>query len=420
MTTPPAPPLGLPHLAGCPDCGLFQRLPGALPPRAAASCLRCDAVLRRQRRDPFGAPLALILAALLLALVALSLPLLAIDIRGRGEATTLATLPLAFDRYRFWELSALTAATVVLLPVLRLLLLLAVLLGLRLPAPPRRLYLAYRWQAALRPWAMTEVFLLGVFVAYTRLVALAEVEVGPALWALGAVMLAMCAADAAQDGHAVWQALERRGCTAARRPLAGPQLIACTGCGLVSRAAEGARCPRCATRLHRRRPGSVGQAWALVAAAAILYLPANAYPVMTVTYLGRGAPHTILGGAEDLVSAGLWPLALLVFVASIAVPVLKLAGLGLLLVASRRGARGRLRDLMRLYRIVEAVGRWSMIDVFMLATLVALVQAGVLATVTPGLGALAFAAVVVLTMLAAERLDPRLVWDAAERRGGAA
>ncbi|MBK1657089.1 paraquat-inducible protein A [Paracraurococcus ruber] len=408
--------LGLPHLAGCPDCGLIQRLPDRLAPRAAAECSRCDAVLRRGRRDPLGAPLALALAALALMLAALALPLLTIDIRGRSLATTLPGLPLAFDRPGFQELALLTAATVVLLPVLRLLLLLAVLLGLRLADPPRGLHRLHRWYWALRPWAMVEVFLLGLFVAYTRLVAMAEVEVGPALWALGGVMLAMCAADAAQDPRATWAALEAGGATPGRAPLAGPRLIACTGCGLVNAAEEGTRCPRCAHVLHERRRGSVGQAWALVAAATILYLPANAYPVMTVTYLGRGTPHTILGGAEDLLAAGLWPLALLVFIASIAVPVLKLLGLSVLLVASRRGAGGRLRDLTRLYRLVDLVGRWSMIDVFMLAVLVALVQAGVLATITPGPGAAAFAAVVVLTMLAAERLDPRLVWDAAARQ----
>lgn len=412
-------PLGLAHLAGCPDCGLLQRLPERLPGHAAASCRRCDAVLRRHRRDPFGTPLALALAALALSLIALSLPLLTIDIRGREQATTLVSLPLAFDHYRFWELTALTAATVVLLPVLRLAALVTVLLGLRAARPPRWLARLYRWQQVLRPWAMTEVFLLGVFVAYTRLVDMALVEVGPALWALGAVMLAMAAADAAQDEHAIWAELERRGATAGDRPLAGPALIACTGCGLVSRAREGDHCPRCAAGLHQRRHRGVGQAWALALAAAILYVPANAYPVMTVTYLGQTAPHTILGGAEDLVAAGLWPLALLVFVASIAVPVLKLGGLGILLVAARRGARGRLRDLARLYRLVDLVGRWSMIDIFMLATLVALVQAGVLATIAPGPGALAFAAVVVLTMLAAERFDPRLIWDAAARRGPA-
>ncbi|WP_165982721.1 paraquat-inducible protein A [Dankookia rubra] len=366
--------------------------------------------------DPLGRPLALALAALCLYLAAVSLPLLSIDLRGRETSSTLLGLPGGFDRFDHWELTAVTATTVLLLPLLRIAMLAAVLAGLRLRRPPRRLYRLYRWQAKLRPWAMVEVFLLGVFVAYTRLTALADVDVGPALWALGGLMLVMVATDAAQDEHAVWAALEQRGATSGDTPLQGPNVIACDGCGLVSQAADGASCPRCAAQLRLRRPGSVARGWALIIAATILYLPANAYPVMIITTLGRETPHTILGGAEDLVGAGLWPLALLVFCASILVPVLKLLGLGVLLVAARRGASRRLRDLTRLHRLVNAVGRWSMIDVFMLATLVALVQAGLIASIAPGLGAPAFAAVVVLTMLAAEGFDARLIWDAAERR----
>lgn len=416
--TQPVPccPLGVPNLAGCPDCGLLQRLPASLPRHATADCRRCDAVLRRPQRDPRGWPLALALATLVLYLVAISLPLLRIDVRGRVIETTLLSLPLAFDRYDFWLLAAVTAATAVVLPLLRISALVVVLGGLRLQNPPRWLHRVYRTQLVVRQWAMVEVFLLGVFVAYTRLVTLAVVEVGPALWLLGAVMLTLVAADVAQDEATVWDALEARGAVAADRPLEGPSLIACSGCGLISQAHTTDRCPRCATRLRWRHGGSVRRSWALLLTAAILYVPANIYPVMTVTYIGRTTPHTILGGAEDLVTAGLWPLAILVFAASIVVPVLKLAGMGILLVAARRGAPRRLRDLMRLYRIVDAIGRWSMIDVFMLATLVGLVQAGVLATIRPGLGAVAFAGVVVLTMLAASGFDPRLIGDATGRR----
>src|SRR4051812_13778149 len=203
--------LGLAHLAGCPDCGLIQRLPGHLAAGAMASCPRCDAVLRRYRRDPLGTPLALVLAALCLYLVAVSLPLLDIDLRGRWASSTLLDLPGGFDRFGYWELTVATAATVLVMPLLRISALAAVLAGLRLRRPPRWLNRLYRWQAKLRPWAMVEVFLLGVFVAYTRLVALADVDVGPALWALGGLMLTMVATDAAQDERAVWAALEQRG-----------------------------------------------------------------------------------------------------------------------------------------------------------------------------------------------------------------
>ena len=148
----------------------------------------------------------------------------------------------------------------------------------------------------------------------------------------------------------------------------------------------------------------------------LLYIPANVFPILTLTRLGRGAPSTILGGAQELLDAGMWPLALLVFVASIMVPLFKLLGLSFMLIGMHRGSAWRLEDRTRTYRLVDFIGRWSMIDVFMLATLVGLVQAGVIATIEPGIGAICFGSVVVLTMAATACFDPRLMWDAA---GGA-
>jgi paraquat-inducible protein A len=150
-----------------------------------------------------------------------------------------------------------------------------------------------------------------------------------------------------------------------------------------------------------------------VIASTILYLPANLYPVLTVVRFGTGEPSTILQGVKELLTAGEWPLALLVFFASVTVPVLKIAGLILLLFTTAARTRTHPRERTLLYRIVDAVGRWSMIDIFMASILVALVQFGVIVTITPGPGALAFAAVVIMTMLAARAFDPRLIWDRA-------
>jgi paraquat-inducible protein A len=125
------------------------------------------------------------------------------------------------------------------------------------------------------------------------------------------------------------------------------------------------------------------------------------------------APDTILSGVEELASAGMWPLALLVFFASISVPVLKIVGIMILLITTQRGSHWRLRDRTVLYRIVETIGRWSMIDVFMISILVGLVQLQAIATILPGVGAIAFCGVVIITMIAASCFDPRLMWDAA-------
>ena len=307
-------------------------------------------------------------------------------------------------------------------PLARLLATVWVLACLRLRHRPQGLATVFRWAETLRPWSMIEVFLLGVFVAYTRLVALATVHVGIALYALGGLMLLMVAADAALDPEAVWQALDDGRAHDGGAHDGGPatameHAIGCHCCGLVSRRASAARgrpsCPRCGARLRERKPDSVQRTWALLAAAVLLYIPANLLPVMTVVSFGRGEPNTIISGAEELVRSGLWPLALLVFFASITVPLLKLFGLGYMLIATHRRSDRHLRQRTLLYRVVEAIGRWSMIDVFMVSILTAIVRMGLLASVYPGPGVIAFCGVVIVTMFAAISFDPRLMWDAA-------
>jgi len=398
----------------CPECGLFQAVP-TLRPGLIAECTRCGALLRRRRRDAIGTTLAFSITGLLLFAIAATTPLLGLRLAGQQRDTTLTSLPGAFEAQGIWQLALVVLVTTLLAPLLKLGLTAGVLIGLQLEISPSTLAAMERWRKRLTPWAMIEVFLLGVFVAYTRLAALAEVQVGVALYALGGLMLVIVATDAWLDEHALWEAIGRQRRTPA--PMGEGALIGCDSCGRVSRAAPGARCLRCNAPLSVRKPDSVVRTWALLLAAAALYVPANLYPVMTVVRFGRGQPSTILGGVQELIEYKMWPLALLVFGASIMVPVLKLISLVVLLVSTQRRAAGRLRDRTRLYRIVDVLGRWSMIDVFMLSILVALVQMGLLASVTPGLGGVCFAAVVILTMLAAFSFDPRLMWDAAGQTG---
>jgi paraquat-inducible protein A len=168
--------------------------------------------------------------------------------------------------------------------------------------------------------------------------------------------------------------------------------------------------------MWRRKRNSIDRTVALVIAGAALYFPANILPIMAVGRIGRPHPDTIVTGIGELVRRGYWPLALIVLFASVLVPVLKLVSLTWFVVSVRRRWVWALRFRTRLYRWIDAVGRWSNIDVFMISLLVALVQFGVLATVEAKAGAVAFAAVVIITMFAAEAFDPRLMWDAVEGR----
>jgi paraquat-inducible protein A len=202
-------------------------------------------------------------------------------------------------------------------------------------------------------------------------------------------------------------------------------VIGCDACGLVCRPAggelrAGGYCPRCGEALHSRRPGSIQTTWSLVIAAAICYVPANALPVLTTTQPGSSESATILGGVMLLYRSGSWPLALIVLIASVMIPLGKLLALGYLLIKVQRGGIRGPDEPTRLYRIVELIGRWSMLDVFVDAYTVALVQLQPLMSVAPGPGIVFFAAVVVLTMLAAEYFDPRLIWDASAPQPGPA
>ena len=188
----------------------------------------------------------------------------------------------------------------------------------------------------------------------------------------------------------------------------------CHDCGLLSRLPRGAsheaRCRRCGGPLHARKPQSLERTWAFLIAAMICYVPANAFPVMTITSLGKAEPNTILGGVLYLLHHDP-PLAIIVFTASVLVPILKIVSLLVLLVSVHRGSTRQRNERTRLYRMTEKIGRWSMVDIYVVTILVALVRLGNLATVEAQTGAVFFGSVVVLTMLAAESFDPRLIWD---------
>ena len=194
-------------------------------------------------------------------------------------------------------------------------------------------------------------------------------------------------------------------------------LRSCSTCSLLCSTGTSAssnrtlQCPRCHSPLHSRKPASLQRTFAYLLAALFLYIPANLLPMMSTASLLENRSHTIMSGAIELWTTGSWPLALLVFFASIVVPGLKIAALLLLAASVQWRAQWQPRQRTRLYRLVEFVGRWSMLDIFAVALTVALVQAPGFASVSAGPGAIAFGAVVVLTMLASMSFDPRLIWD---------
>ncbi len=388
-----------------------------LTPGSTARCARCPTILRRVSAHRLDHIIALTAAALILLVVMCTTGLMSVETAGIRHAADLFSGPDELVRQGMGPLGAVVLFVTVLAPFARLAGTLYVLVRAHERHPPSHLRRIFALAERLRPWSMIEVFLFGVFVAYVKLGDLVSISLAAGVYALLALTIVLVWLDSALDREAVWQRLDHQDPPDALPCGATAGAVGCETCGLVSPPVPDHRhCPRCDSTLHARRPNSIQRTWALVIAAAILYIPANYYPVLSVVQLGAGQPSTILGGVEELITARQYPLAALVFFASIAVPVLKLVGLSIMLIATQTGRAGWLRDRTRLYHIVRFIGRWSMIDIFMESLLGALVAFGAVITIQPGVGALAFCAVVILTMFAAETFEPRLMWDAAASR----
>jgi len=394
----------------CPDCGLAQNLP-VVPHHSVAACARCGGTLLRRIPGGVNAALALALAAALLLIPANFLPLMDVSFEGaERQNLTINGLTSLWDG-GYPSLGIMVAAFSVAAPALWLAALVPSLILVWSRENPRWLGWLFRQAEWLRPWAMTEVYLLGSLVAYSRIKDVATVEISTGGWCFVAFALTILAIDSVLDRRVIWQ-------TIGPDALAGTDtsdVIDCLDCGLIAPSdAEGGFCPRCAARLHRRKPGSFAKTAALTSAAFFLYILANILPVLSIIRFGREEPSTIFSGVRELIESGLWPLAIIVFLASIAVPLVKLTGLTWFLLAIRRGFTQQVMARTRLYRFVEGIGRWSNIDVFMISILTSLVQFGTLTRVEAEPGAVAFAAVVLLTMLASRAFDSRLMWDLVE------
>ena len=375
----------------------------------------------------------------ILYLLAITQPLMTFDLYGRARSVSLFSGPIELMREGWAPVGLLVMLATVIFPAIVIGLVLVITVRVARGQTSNLTVIALRWYGRLRSWSMIEVYILGVLVAYSKLIDLARIEVGFAVYAIGGLMLTMAMTDATLRADVIWQrariAPRAAGNSAQTAQLpettAGPvelpppwKMIACPACGLVCSAAYPLQldasvgpCPRCGQTLRRRKPDSLRRSSALLVAAIIFYIPANLFPIMTIIRFYQGGGYTIVAGVIELYNDGMLPLALLVFFASITVPVLKIVSLGAMIIGTWRRSPACLVDRSRLYWIVEFIGRWSMIDVFMVSILVGLVQFGGFGNVTANAGIEAFAAVVVLTIFAANAFDPRLMWDAAGLNG---
>lgn len=395
----------------CHECDALHEVID-LPVNGKAECSQCGSELYRQVNQSLDKVLVFSLTALMLFVLSHLFPFLSMKMGERIEENVLVSATLELINQGFPELAVLVFLTSILFPFLVIAGLLYVVVPLLFDRHFDSTFTVFRWVKKLFPWSLVGVFMLGVLVAIVKLMDLATVIPGPSLFFMAGLLVTMVAAQASLDERLIWHRISEHSKVKGddHHPVKHG-LTSCGSCHLVLDNDQYSNCPRCGEKLHLRKTDSISRTWALLFTAALLYIPANVYPIMTVTQFGRGNPDTIMSGVVHLIESQLWGLALLVFFASIMVPVLKLLIMAYLLISIQFKSCWRPRDRTLLFRVTEVVGAWSMIDIFLIGILISLVKLDAFATVEAGPGATFFAAVVVITLFAAHSFDSRLIWD---------
>lgn len=410
----------------CPVCDTLQQVPD-LGARQIAHCVTCGSELRRYSRLDRARILSLVLTCLLLFIIANAFPIVVLEMGGQDQPLTLIGAVITLLNEGMIPVAMLVLLPTMLLPGMYLLILLGALLVISLRVVPDKwVNRMVRMMQQIYPWSMVEVFLLGILVATIKLAGTATVVLGPALWAWMGTTITLTVVltvdlrrlirrtqvpvHRAEPGEGLYALTHQDEVLPTARSRG---MIACQHCQTLWVAAQdGQSCLRCGGRLARRRFYDLNVTWALLITAVILYIPANVLPMMITQSLFGTSEDTILSGVVFFWRNGEWFIASIIFIASFLIPLFKLVALVMLAIQVQRGSAWRLLERTRLYHAVEWVGRWSMLDVFVVAITSALVQRPGVAVVIAGPGIVAFGAVVVLTMLAAMSFDPRLAWDA--------
>ncbi len=403
-------------IISCHDCGLLQKI-SHLPDDGAAKCYRCNATLRKlQRITPeknIEHILALVVTALILLAIANSFPIIELHIAGHNVQTSL----LGVIQYLFQNnelfLGSLVLLTSFAAPLLQLGGLLYILLPINFNYIPPFAPQVYRLVRIITSWSMLEVLMLGLIVSLVKLSAMGTVTPSIALWTFLILIFFIAAILSNLDIEMIWTKISSVKQPHKIKIKNNESLTNCHNCNLLCKLPDNhdSFCPRCYSAVHKRKPNSMNRCSALLMAAFVMYIPANLLPVMIVSGMGKSEGDTIMGGIIYLGTSGDMPLAIIVFVASMFVPSIKLIILSLLLLTTHFKSQKNMKDRTRLYRLTEVIGRWSMVDIFVTTSMAALIQIQGLAVIEVGLGAVCFGSVVILTMLAAMSFDPRLIWD---------
>jgi len=395
----------------CSQCDMLVALP-VLEHGHKAACPRCGTTLTTEWDAPRQRPTAYAVAALFMLLLSNLFPFVYMKVGGITSEVELLEIPQVMFSEDYASLGTFFLLFVQLVPAFCLVVIL--LLVNRANIPPSWKAPLARVLFLLKSWGMAEIFLAGVLVSFVKLMAYGDVGIGSSFipWCLYCIL--QLRAFQCVDRRWVWDDIAPA--PALTQPLTPgisgihQGLRSCSCCTAIL-PAEQRVCPRCKTKGYVRRKNSLQWTMALLVTSIILYLPANILPIMITDLLGDKMPSTIMAGVILLWGEGSYPVALVIFIASIMVPTLKMIAIAWLCWDAKGHGQRDSERMHLIYEVVEFVGRWSMIDVFVIAVLSALVRIGGLMNIYPALGALMFALVVIMTMFAAMTFDPRLSWD---------
>ncbi|WP_333795656.1 PqiA/YebS family transporter subunit [Rheinheimera sp.] len=399
------------ELVLCRYCDLLQQLP-ALQDGEAANCQRCGHELDARQRESALRPILYALSALFMLLLTNLFPFVGMDAAGsHRDMNFLDTSAVLLDEDHPW-LAVLVWLFIQAIPCFCMLAIIYLKLGMyiRLPALVQMARLLYM----LKPWSMVDIFLMGLIVSFVKLLSHFDISLGMSFWAFCLFCLLHLRTFQVVDRHELWSRI-----APAPQPVAGKvagqtglsqQLKVC-GCCTALVPLNEVHCSRCGTKVRQRIPDSIQRTMALLITASILYIPANLLPMMETVSLGESIHSTIISGIILMWQDEAYPVAIVVLLASVVIPILKIAVMFWLCYLTTLPLSERSQHGTWIYPVVDWIGRWSMVDVLVVAILAALVRFDALVGVYPGMGTFVFACVVIITMLAAMSFDPRLLWD---------
>lgn len=425
-------------IGACPDCDMLVLLP-AVPDGHYLACSRCGATISKACTNSINRVLILSLTGLLLYLPALFLPLMTLSSLGIYQNGNVIDTCINFYRNGYFLVAAIVLFTAIIFPFLKLFLPFSVSLCLKLNKRPVRLKPSFKILKHLEEWGMVEVYLLGILVTLIKTRDLASISYDTGFFCFIALVLLSIATKICLDDKQFWQALEpeiselqMKKFEPIKKQLQEHQgqrltavqmgLMQCHDCGLLLQKSSGSPasptdCPRCHAVVHQRSVGSIGKTWALVLTSLILFFPANILPIMRVDFLGVPDRSTILDGIKYFFKEGSYGIGLIILSASILIPLFKIIGMLIILQTIRSGRNRFLKQKAAMFRFIEFIGRWSMLDIFVVSLLTVLVNFGFLTSIHTAPAATFFCLVVVSTMIAALVFDPRIMWDACDPTG---